>query len=156
MIEKIKAEIERRTDILTRIYAEQVERKDEELQTYYHGKIVALEELRSFIESLEKEHTPDARKVIGLDEAAEKFNNEDAAQMWDYEGKTEGEIVEAAFKAGAKWMAERCKFDYTKSHHTAMILSIECMNEHGWFQREREMIAIRDFIEKLCGYKKEE
>ena len=58
-IEKILAEIERRTGILTRIYAEQVERKDEEMQIYYHGKIVALEELRSFVESLEKEqNTP--------------------------------------------------------------------------------------------------
>lgn len=38
-----------------------------------------------------------------LDEAAEAFNREDAARMWDYGGKTEGEIVEAAFKAGANW-----------------------------------------------------
>lgn len=42
-----------------------------------------------------------------LDEAADTFNREDAARMWDYEGKTEGEIVEAAFKAGAEWMAEQ-------------------------------------------------
>ena len=55
MIEKIKAEIERRVDILTHIYAEMVERKDDEMRTYYHGKIVAIEELLSFIESLEKE-----------------------------------------------------------------------------------------------------
>ena len=40
-----------------------------------------------------------------LDEAADTFNREDAAIMWDYEGKTAGEIVEAAFKAGAEWMA---------------------------------------------------
>ena len=40
-----------------------------------------------------------------LDEAADTFNREDAARIWDYEGKTEGEIVEAAFKAGAEWMA---------------------------------------------------
>ena len=105
MIEKILAEIKRRTDILTRIYAEQVERKDEELQTYYHGKIVALEELRSFIESLEKEphytkrnaifdecvkncdpkimkkvsdeidKTLEKEKPKGLDEAAESYSN---------------------------------------------------------------------------------
>ena len=55
MIEKIKAEIERRVDILTHIYAEMVERKDDEMRTYYHGKIVAIEELLSFIESMEKE-----------------------------------------------------------------------------------------------------
>ena len=55
MIEKIKQEIERRVDILTHIYAEMVERKDDEMRTYYHGKIVAIEELLSFIESLEKE-----------------------------------------------------------------------------------------------------
>jgi hypothetical protein len=40
-----------------------------------------------------------------LDEAAETFNNVNAARMWDYEGKTQGEIVEAAYKAGAEWMA---------------------------------------------------
>ena len=44
-----------------------------------------------------------------LDEAAELFNREDAARMWDYEDKTEGEIVEAAFKAGAEWMAGQYK-----------------------------------------------
>ena len=42
-----------------------------------------------------------------LNMAAEKFNRNDAARMWDYEGKTEGEIVESAFKAGAKWMREQ-------------------------------------------------
>ena len=56
-IQAIKAEIERRTEILTRIYAEMVERKDDEMRTYYHGKIVALEEFLSFIESLDKEQT---------------------------------------------------------------------------------------------------
>lgn len=54
IIQKIKAEIKRRVDILSRIYAEQVERKDEEMCTYYHGKVVALEELSHFINSLEK------------------------------------------------------------------------------------------------------
>ena len=44
-----------------------------------------------------------------LEEAAETFNREDAAGMWDYEGKTEGEIVESAFIAGAKWGAEHLK-----------------------------------------------
>lgn len=57
-----------------------------------------------------------------------------------------------AFVAGAEWMAGRYKFDYTKGHHTAMVLSRECMNEHGWFQREREIIQLTEFIEKLCGY----
>lgn len=42
-----------------------------------------------------------------LEEAAETFNSEDAARMWDYEGKTQGEIVEAAFKAGAEWQKEQ-------------------------------------------------
>lgn len=64
MIQRVKAEIERRIDILTHVYSEQVERKDEEMCTYYQGKIVALKELRSFIESLEKEQKVDLKKLI--------------------------------------------------------------------------------------------
>lgn len=59
--------------------------------------------LRSILESAIKYLEPSLPS--DLDEAAEKFNREDAARMWDYEGKSEGEIVEAAFKAGAEWMA---------------------------------------------------
>jgi hypothetical protein len=53
--ELIRQEIERRIEILTNVYAQQLERNDEEMATYYHGKIVALEELGSFIDSLPKE-----------------------------------------------------------------------------------------------------
>ena len=43
-------------------------------------------------------------------------------------------------------------FNYTQGHHTAMILSIECMNQHGWFERERQMAEIKDYIEKTTNY----
>ena len=66
-IQAIKKEIERRTEILTRIYAEMVERKDDEMRTYYHGKIVALEEFLSFIESLEKEQEPKIKGWVARD-----------------------------------------------------------------------------------------
>ena len=56
-----------------------------------------------FVEKLASMELPES--FSNLDEAADTFNREDAARMWDYEGKTEGEIVEAAFKAGAVWMA---------------------------------------------------
>lgn len=56
-----------------------------------------------FVEKLASMELPES--FSDLDEAADTFNREDAARMWDYEGKTEGEIVEAAFKAGAEWMA---------------------------------------------------
>ena len=46
-----------------------------------------------------------------LEDGAEMFNTEDAARMWDYEGKTEGEIVKAAYikggYAGAEWQKEK-------------------------------------------------
>lgn len=51
----------------------------------------------------------DDEPMPGLDNAAEQFNNEDAARMWDYESKTEGEIVKAAFIAGAKWAREQMR-----------------------------------------------
>ena len=41
----------------------------------------------------------------GLDEAAEEYNMRSAARHW--ENKTEGEQIEAAFKAGAKWMEKQ-------------------------------------------------
>lgn len=56
------------------------------------------------IEMLSSPHLP-----TSVDKEAERFNREDAARMWSYEGKTEGEIVEAAFKAGAKLIYEQCK-----------------------------------------------
>ena len=59
-----------------------------------------------FIHKLEKELSFKDKPSLpsNLDEAADTFNREDAARMWAYEGKTEGEIVEAAFKAGAEWV----------------------------------------------------
>lgn len=67
----------------------------------YGGGKGIVEALRMAIEALSQPSPPS-----NLDEAADTFNREDAARMWDYEGKTEGEIVEAAFKAGAEWQRE--------------------------------------------------
>lgn len=48
---------------------------------------------------------------ILLEDGAEMFNTEDAARMWDYEGKTEGEIVKAAYikggYVGARWQRKQ-------------------------------------------------
>ena len=138
MIEKIKQEIERRVDILTHIYAEMVERKDDEMRTYYHGKIVAIEELLSFIESLEKEQPKrKLRKVCNLREdlkadkpieerleelrkiRAEKDRLDEAAgEYMEHIPESEPELMdsfydweqmEAAFKAGAKWRDAQMK-----------------------------------------------
>ena len=54
-IEKIRQEIERRLNILSNVYVEQVERKDEEMMNYYHGKVIALEELLPFLDTLSEE-----------------------------------------------------------------------------------------------------
>lgn len=97
-IARLRQEIERRINILTNVYAEQVERKDEEMMNYYHGKVIALEELRPFLDTLSAE--PDK----SLEEAAETF----AESIWKemryelvYDNLTE------CFKAGAEWQARQ-------------------------------------------------
>lgn len=69
-IARIRQEIERRLNILTNVYAEQVERKDEEMMNYYHGKVIALEELRPFLDTLSEE--PDK----SLEEEMDRFFEE--------------------------------------------------------------------------------
>lgn len=54
-IEKIRAEIERRIDILATVSVKQAKDGDSEMSTYYHGKAVSLEELISFLDTLEEE-----------------------------------------------------------------------------------------------------
>lgn len=54
-IARIRQEIERRINILTNVYDELMERKDEEMMTYYHGKVIALEELCPFLDTLSEE-----------------------------------------------------------------------------------------------------
>lgn len=96
-IEKIRQEIERRLNILTNVYAEQVERKDEEMMNYYHGKVIALEELRPFLDTLSEE--PDK----SLEEAAYKYSFESRPSIY-------GQVdVIDAFKAGAEWQAKEDK-----------------------------------------------
>ena len=53
--EQIKAEIERRVDILATVSVKQAKNGDSEMSTYYHGKAVSLEELIPFLSSLESE-----------------------------------------------------------------------------------------------------
>lgn len=87
MINKIKAEIERRIEeynIQSRAGAE-------------------LADLLSFIESLEKEQPQ------GLDEAAEEYKQRenDLGGLYDNEGNIYESAINEAFKSGAKWMAEQ-------------------------------------------------
>ena len=93
-IQKIRAEIERRLNILTNVYAEQVERKDEEMMNYYHGKVIALEELRPFLDTLSEE--PDK----SLKEAAEEY-------IKNGRYLPEAFFVRPAFIAGAEWQKEQ-------------------------------------------------
>ena len=39
-----------------------------------------------------------------LNAEAERYSDEDAARMWIEENRTFREVVEEAFKAGARWM----------------------------------------------------
>lgn len=55
LISKIKAEIERRVDILATVSVKQAKDGDSEMSTYYHGKAVSLEELIPFLSTLESE-----------------------------------------------------------------------------------------------------
>lgn len=95
ILPKIRQEIERRINILTNVYAEQVERKDEEMMNYYHGKVIALEELRPFLDTLSEE--PDKN----LEEAAYKYSFDSRPSIY-------GQVdVIDAFKAGAEWQASQ-------------------------------------------------
>ena len=42
-------------------------------------------------------------------------------------------------------------FDYQERHHTAFVLAIECLNQHGWFNRERDLREVFDYMEKIFG-----
>ena len=98
-IEKIRQEIERRLNILTNVYDELMERKDEEMMTYYHGKVIALEELCPFLDTLSEE--PDK----GLEEAAETH----VKNKYCLTKLLGAEIREAVndFIAGAEWQAQQ-------------------------------------------------
>ena len=72
-----------------------------------------------------------------LDDAAETFNRVDAARMWDYEGKTEGEIVEESFKAGAAWMERQGR------RTTGKIIPLPTDDRFNWLQVDDDI--------QLCG-----
>lgn len=70
--ESLRAEIERRIDILGEVSVKQHKKGDSEMSTYYHGKAVSLEELLYFIDSLQQEQ--DILVINKKDwEAQEKF-----------------------------------------------------------------------------------
>lgn len=121
-IARVRREIERRIEILTNVYAEQVERKDEEMMTYYHGKVIALEELLSFLDTLAEE--PDK----SLEEAAEEFVWEVMEE--DYDGPSElskklrptskiSDFYNALaefFKRGAEWQKSQMLKDAVEAN----------------------------------------
>lgn len=88
----------------------------------------------------------------GLDEAAEKFNNEDAAEMWDYEGKTEGEIVEAAFKAGAEYQyqIDRAEFAKQKSKEWQDGLDSGVKAQADHFPDTTKKVGLDEAAEEWC------
>ena len=96
-IEKIRQEIEQNIQAIKVLNEHTTPEQTSKTCAIFQYSVIILSELLSFIDSLSEE--PDK----SLEEAAETFNRKDAARMWDYEDKTEGEIVEAAFKAGAEW-----------------------------------------------------
>lgn len=106
LIQKIKAEIEERLKCNGAF--------DEVGDSQWHydqGMIDAYKHMLSYIESLEQ--SIDADKMIGLDEAAEKYAYNNWASDDYHEGAAEGLPFDAightekCFKAGAKWMAEQ-------------------------------------------------
>lgn len=132
--------------------AEQIQSEiDRYIKYMYDGRYEKGSEVYNMLEKCARHFLNYGDQTIKgtIDEAVEEHRKE-----LDYMGMPCGykDASCEGFKAGAKWMAEKTKFNYTKGHHTAMVLSRECMNEHGWFQREREMIELKDFIENLCGY----
>ena len=70
IIEQIKAEIKRRIDILEGVSTEQAKKSNEEMFCYYHGKAIALEELLSFLDTLEEKS--EIPTNLDLDEEIDK------------------------------------------------------------------------------------
>lgn len=102
-IEKIRQEIERRINILTNVYEEQMERKDEEMMNYYHGKVIALEELRCSLDTLSEE--PDKED---LNDEIKKYIEE-----YGYERGEDRLLIAIVARHFAEWGAEHLR-DSTK------------------------------------------
>lgn len=98
LIQAIRAEIERRVDILATVSVKQAKDGDSEMSTYYHGKAVSLEELIPFLSTLESEKPIPA----DLEEAADNYKN-------DYPNHTDAFAwaSKRAFIAGAEWQEEK-------------------------------------------------
>ena len=115
-IARVRQEIERRLNILTNVYAEQVERKDEEMMNYYHGKVIALEELRPFLDTLSEE--PDK----SLEEAAEELADEHGfiknpdCKPAKYSWQAVRDVFIEAAKAGAEWQKEQMLKDSVEGY----------------------------------------
>lgn len=125
ILSKIRQEIERRVNILTNVYAEQVERKDEEMMNYYHGKVIALEELRPFLDTLSEE--PDK----SLEEAAEKGANEyyvdNGCSPFP---NTEKASYISGFIAGAEWK-KNALLEWARERYKSTISNVGCYTGHS-------------------------
>lgn len=99
--EHLKAEIERRIEILKKAELDWAKQGDTETSVYYSGKSVALDEFNDFIDSLQQEQLslPD-----NLDEAADAYYSKNYCDVDD--GPSVG-MARDAFKAGAQWMKDQ-------------------------------------------------
>ena len=78
IIAQIRAEIERRVDILATVSVKQAKDGDSEMSTYYHGKAVSLEELIPFLSTLESEKQMDQE---GLVEEVKRYYSDNFAYI---------------------------------------------------------------------------
>lgn len=95
----LRKEIDHRIDILEDMSIKCAKNDDTEMHAYYHGKAISLQELLSFIDSLQQEQPSD-----DLEEAADKYEQE------YFTDATLGE----AYMAGAEWQAKRMKDEKEK------------------------------------------
>lgn len=107
-IEIIKEELEKRITSFCSMHNVAALKKDENRMAKIDCVIGQLSNFKAFIEGVENMGDDEENISLSLllEESAEKFSDEDAAHMWDYEGKTESDIVKAAYIAGGK-KAER-------------------------------------------------
>lgn len=105
LISKIKAEIERRVDILATVSVKQEKDGDSEMSTYYHGKAVSLEELLSFLSTLESE------KPMSQEELEEEINRTyhdgSVADTSDLDHNSYENIARHFYELGCRRTAEK-------------------------------------------------
>lgn len=102
LIQKIRAEIERRIEILADVSLKQQKKGDEEMSNYYHGKAVALEELLSFLDTLESE------KPMNQEELEKELDRYLHGEFQQTAGGNFNNYLQVA-RHFAKWGAEHLK-----------------------------------------------